>query len=74
MAFGMLGTLLLVGAVVLGLLVIGGGVVLLVLGSRRRDDSTSRPFLAFGVTLLVLGTLLLVPALLSAARALLGMF
>lgn len=48
-----------------GAVAIAGGVVLLVLGSRRHDDSTSRPLLAFGVTALVIGTALAVPALLA---------
>jgi uncharacterized membrane protein HdeD (DUF308 family) len=50
-----------------GALAIAGGIVLLVVGSRRHDDSSSRPFLAFGVTALVIGTVLAVPALLSLA-------
>jgi hypothetical protein len=49
----------------LGLLAIAGGVVLLVVGSRRHDDSTSRPFLALGITALVIGTSLAVPALIG---------
>ena len=53
-----------VAGLVLGLLLIAGGIVLLVIGSRRRDDSTSRPPLAIGVTLLVLGTAIAVPSLL----------
>ncbi|GEK79292.1 hypothetical protein [Agrococcus baldri] len=66
-------SILLVAMLGVALLLVAGGVVLLVLGSRRRDDSTSRPFLAFGVTLLVLGTVVLVPALLWGARSLLGL-
>lgn len=53
-----------VAGLVLGLLLIAGGIVLLVVGSRRHDDSTSRAPLAFGVTLLVLGTVAAVPSLL----------
>ena len=53
-----------VAGLVLGLLLIAGGIVLLVIGSRRRDDSTSRPPLAIGVTLLVIGTAIAVPSLL----------
>lgn len=48
-----------------GAVAIAGGIALLVLGSRRHDDSTSRPLLAFGVTALVIGTALGVPALLA---------
>ena len=48
-----------------GAAAIAGGITLLVLGSRRHDDSTSRPLLAFGVTALVIGTALAVPALLA---------
>jgi len=48
-----------------GTAAIAGGIALLVLGSRRHDDSTSRPALAFGVTALVVGTALAVPALLA---------
>ena len=62
--------LLVVAALGAGLLLIAGGVVLLVVGSRRHDDSTSRPFLAFGVTLLVLGVIVLLPALFMLVRAL----
>lgn len=55
----------------LGLAAIAGGIVLLVVGSRRRDDSTSRPFLALGITALVIGTTLAVPALIGIALPLL---
>ena len=48
-----------------GAAAIAGGIALLVRGSRRHDDSTSRPLLAFGVTALVIGTALAVPALLA---------
>ena len=63
-------TLLLVGSLVLGLVVIGVGIVLLVIGKRRNDDSTSRPFLAFGITALVIGTAVFVPSLLWLAMGL----
>lgn len=53
-----------------GVFVIATGIVLLVLGSKRHDDSSSRPLLAFGVTALVIGTALAVPAALSFAIAL----
>lgn len=56
----------------LGLVLIAGGIVLLVTGLRRHDDSTSRPFLAFGVGLLIIGTVVLMPALLLGARLVLG--
>lgn len=55
------------------LIAIAGGIVLLVVGSRRRDDSSSRPFLAFGVVLLIVGTIMLVPTLLAVGRMVLGM-
>lgn len=54
-----------VAGLAVGLLLIAGGIALLVVGSRRRDDSTSRAPLAIGVTLLVLGTAISVPALLG---------
>ncbi len=50
-----------------GVLAIAGGIVLLVIGSKRHDDTTSRPLLAFGVTALVIGTALAVPAALTLA-------
>jgi uncharacterized membrane protein HdeD (DUF308 family) len=50
----------------LGLLAIAGGIVLLVVGSRRHDDSSSRPFLALGITALVIGTTLAVPGIIGA--------
>lgn len=51
-------------SIIAGVLLLVVGALLLVRGSRRRDDSSSRPLLAFGVTALVLGTSLTVPALL----------
>lgn len=56
-------TVLLIGSLIVGLVVIGVGIVLLVIGKRRHDDSTSRPFLAFGITALVIGTAVFVPSL-----------
>ena len=64
MAVGMLAPLVVLMLLV-GALAITAGIVLLVLGSRRRDDSSSRPLLAFGVAALVIGTALAVPSLLG---------
>lgn len=72
MAFGAL-SILSVGALGLALVLVAGGVVLLVVGARRHDDSTSRPFLALGVGLLILGTVVLVPSLVMAGRMVLGL-
>lgn len=71
MASGAL-TLLFVAMLGVALLLIAGGIVMLVVGSRRHDDSTSRPFLALGVGLLIVGTVVLVPALVTAGRMVLG--
>lgn len=68
MATGMM-TPLVVLMLLAGVLAIAGGIVLLVIGSKRHDDSSSRPLLAFGVTALVIGTALAVPAALSLAVA-----
>lgn len=59
---------LLVVALLVGLLLVAGGITMLVIGSRRHDDSTSRPFLAPGVGLLILGTVVTMPALLTGAQ------
>ncbi|WP_306233111.1 hypothetical protein [Agrococcus beijingensis] len=64
MATGLLSVLAWV-VLLLGLLAIAGGIVLLVVGSRRHDDSTSRPFLSLGITALVIGTALAIPALIG---------
>lgn len=69
MASAMMLTPLVLLMLLAGVLAIAGGIVLLVLGSKRRDDSTSRPLLAFGVTALVIGTALAVPAGLTLAIA-----
>jgi len=65
--------ILMVGGLLVGLAAIAGGIVLLVVGSRRRDDSTSRPFLAFGITALAIGTAVTVPVLLSLAMGFAGL-
>lgn len=60
--------LLLVVALIFGLLLLAGGITMLVIGSRRHDDSTSRPFLALGVGLLIFGTIVAMPALLMVGQ------
>ncbi|WP_405219400.1 hypothetical protein [Agrococcus sp. Ld7] len=67
MASGML-SILFIAMLALALALIAGGIVMLVVGLRRRDDSTSRPFLALGVGLLVVGTVILMPSLLMLGR------
>lgn len=61
-----------IAAAIAGALLIAGGITLLAIGLRRHDDSTSRPFLAFGVGLLLLGTIVLIPTLFTAAQWLVG--
>ncbi|MCH1882065.1 hypothetical protein [Agrococcus sp. ARC_14] len=65
--------LMLFAALGAGLLLIAGGIVLLVLGLRRHDDSTSRPFLALGVGLLIVGSVVLLPSLFLVAGMITGL-